>query len=475
MGSAHSEMVRQLQLQQGHDEYEEQHQQEQQQTVRENTAPSALLEDQQVPDFRTFTSNMDTNSSTSSMNDLEQQAMSSVVNAGSAVVPEKELVSLDDEEADDELEMSDKESLNEYETSVRDSYDELEDSDRDSLNELETRPRHYFKGTARDSFEEEAEGDSDWTNADQPSPSESLSPTSTTSSPWSLLHEPTSTSISVISSCPGTRLPVKVWTRICSFLYPSQVTRLSQVNKGLYEVVAGLYLWSWWFDRSHTSNSPLKPTLCLLPGEPASKSYMLYMCATSFVICEGCLRRCDNVTHVKGRPVMMPLPVEMPVTRDNAQGEPDNSDYEDDDNEEEEDTWTVRLCLHCRIEHYQTYPEPIPDLMNNNFLTKRVLREKYRLGQKTIQAIKHRSQEHTSNGAVVTYSEAAALKQARMAFGGDVGMDAVMHSFYQSMKVMKFRVFLYNTRRKVLLAGQKWLKPSQYHAQKTSGVASCSR
>ncbi|KAG0255327.1 hypothetical protein BG011_005190 [Mortierella polycephala] len=486
MGSAHSEMVRQLQLQQERDEYEEQHQQDQQQTVRGNRTLSTLSTDQQVPSLQTSIFNTDTDSSTSDMVDFEHQATTSVTEIDLEAACEEALAPVDDEEADDELETSDKESFNEHETnSTGDSYDDLGDSDRDSLHELETRPRHYFKGAARASFEEETGGDSDWTNAGQPSPSASSSSSSTTSSRWSLLAAPTSTkptpcslqpahtstAISVNAVCSGTRLPVKAWTRICLFLYPSQVTRLSQVNKGLYEVVAGLDLWGLWFDRSHTSNSPLKPTLCLLPGVSASMSYMLYMCAISFVICEGCLRRCDNVTQVKGRPVMMPLPVEIPDTRGYVPKVLDNSDCEDG---EEKDPWTVRLCLHCRTEHYQTYREPIPDQVNNNFLTKRVLREKYRLGQKTIQAITQRSHEYGIQGPVVTYSEVAALKQARVMFGGDVGIDAVMLSFYQSLKLMKFRVFLFNTRRKVLLAGQEWLRPEQYQAQKAQGVASSS-
>ena len=40
------------------------------------------------------------------------------------------------------------------------------------------------------------------------------------------------------------RVPFEVWQHICSFLYPSQLSRMSMVNTTLHKVVDSLPYWS---------------------------------------------------------------------------------------------------------------------------------------------------------------------------------------------------------------------------------------
>ncbi|CAO3565265.1 unnamed protein product [Mortierella alpina] len=252
-------------------------------------------------------------------------------------------------------------------------------------------------------------------------------------------------------------IPANVWRAICSYLYPSQLARLSLVSKALYEVVAGQEIWTDWFERSY-ANGALQQTLRIIPGMSPSKCHMLYMCATSFQVCEGCFRRC-TVTYQRGKMIMMPLAVVVrtkPVLT--SSGSVHNQE------------WTIRFCKACRLEHFMSHPEPVPDSIHDSFLTKRQIKEKFHLSDNEVKAITNRGVGPRSGGMVVTYSEVDALLRARLEFGGDVGLRAHLLRTTKQMTAMRHRVFLYHTRWRVAMAGQEWLKGDEYHARKNKNA-----
>ncbi|KAF9318405.1 hypothetical protein BGZ91_005170 [Linnemannia elongata] len=79
-------------------------------------------------------------------------------------------------------------------------------------------------------------------------------------------------------------VPAQIWEQIFSYLYPSQLCRLSMVNKAFEIIISSLPIWRYLF----TKNVFRKQRLRFLRGIPESKSYMLYMCANSLHICEEC-------------------------------------------------------------------------------------------------------------------------------------------------------------------------------------------
>ncbi|CAO3571127.1 unnamed protein product [Mortierella alpina] len=81
------------------------------------------------------------------------------------------------------------------------------------------------------------------------------------------------------------RVPNEVWGCIFKNLYPSQLCRLSLVNKHFYTIVTSMSLWSRMFTLTHGPKKRLRT----LRGMPESKSYMLFMCANSLHVCEQCL------------------------------------------------------------------------------------------------------------------------------------------------------------------------------------------
>ncbi|KAI1321585.1 hypothetical protein EDD11_003065 [Mortierella claussenii] len=85
----------------------------------------------------------------------------------------------------------------------------------------------------------------------------------------------------VLARCPDfepvdKRVPVEVWERIFNRLYPSQLSRLSMVNKTFNKIVSSLSVWS----RMFTLAFGPKKRLRTLRNIDESKSYMLYMCAS---------------------------------------------------------------------------------------------------------------------------------------------------------------------------------------------------
>ncbi|KAK3810047.1 MAG: hypothetical protein J3Q66DRAFT_351961 [Benniella sp.] len=293
-------------------------------------------------------------------------------------------------------------------------------------------------------------------------------------------------------------------------------------------MVASLERWEGWFKRLHGKPHTMlkyiqagtKQEMHIMrpiPGLSISQSYMLFMCAISLQVCEKCFRRCDGKLQ-RGRLACMPLPVVVGQRRPGRlslpppplesidddsdlddelmckfgydEGEDDNEedddeeddDEEDDDDDEDEDDddedqeeerpWTIRMCKGCRINHYEQHPEPIPQEMTTSFLTKRALRQKYRLGNKEVQAITTRSRGNRKSGMPVTYSETDALIKSRRVYGGDVGRLAALKSLMRVMQKLNNRVYIYHRRRRVLEAGGVWVSLEEYRALRTAGLLS---
>ncbi|KAF9310659.1 hypothetical protein BGZ91_007037, partial [Linnemannia elongata] len=137
------------------------------------------------------------------------------------------------------------------------------------------------------------------------------------------------------------RVPPEIWERIFERLYPSQLIRMSMVNKNFYKIVSSLSVWSYMFSVA------FGPTmrLCTLCKMPESKSYMLYMCASSLYICEECLSRtpCETLRDMRGyrqpewgpRPALAPMPT-LSKGSFKYQGEEVNLN------------WTIWMCPSCR-------------------------------------------------------------------------------------------------------------------------------
>ncbi|KAG0338837.1 hypothetical protein BG005_003614, partial [Podila minutissima] len=69
------------------------------------------------------------------------------------------------------------------------------------------------------------------------------------------------------------RVPVEIWEQILNYLYPSQLSRISMVNKNFNSIVSLLKVWSRMFTIAHGPKAHLRPLL----GIPKSKSYMTFM------------------------------------------------------------------------------------------------------------------------------------------------------------------------------------------------------
>ncbi|KAK5827529.1 hypothetical protein F5H01DRAFT_361967 [Linnemannia elongata] len=130
------------------------------------------------------------------------------------------------------------------------------------------------------------------------------------------------------------RVPPEIWQRIFSRLYPSQLSRLSLVNKNFYKIVSSLSVWS----RMFSVTFGPKVRLRTLRNMPESKSYMLYMCASSLYICEACLGRTpfQDVSYpYRPLPVLAPMQT---MSRGSIKylGEEINL------------CWKIRMCTACR-------------------------------------------------------------------------------------------------------------------------------
>lgn len=204
------------------------------------------------------------------------------------------------------------------------------------------------------------------------------------------------------------RLPIEVWHKICSYLYPSQLSRLSLVSKTLAETIASLRYWSLLFHRSHDP----KTALWLLAGVPESKCYMMYMCAWSSMICEGCYKKCDINSKNQAS---FPLPVN-PTTESMTRGEITFVGCPVDEQ------WSIQLCLQCRKDHFALHSETVPHAAERDYLEWHEVTRSYHLENAT--GLTARQSNRGALGTVQKYLEADTLRRARIVHGGDVGIKA---------------------------------------------------
>lgn len=201
-------------------------------------------------------------------------------------------------------------------------------------------------------------------------------------------------------------IPLEVWQRICDYLYPSQLVRLSKVSSLTHHVVCGLSVWSKIFSLTHGPNSRLH----LLPRIPESQSYMLYMVAISPKVCEQCFKMCSIETD---RSSTFPLPTVAPSqtrsTKDiTYHGEPIDKNFK------------VCLCVKCRRAYYEVKPEPIPLDMFERRTTYGTIAEKY---PHISEALPVPSRASTQLVNLIC-NELTYFKAARVLHGGDAGIDA---------------------------------------------------
>ncbi|KAG0198508.1 hypothetical protein BGX28_008043 [Mortierella sp. GBA30] len=130
------------------------------------------------------------------------------------------------------------------------------------------------------------------------------------------------------------RVPPEIWQRIFNRLYPSQLSRMSMVNKTFSKIVSSMAVWA----RIFSVTFGPKMRLRTLRNIPESKSYMLYIYASSLYICEECLAL-TNFEHLyvdRRRTQRAPAPMPT-MTKGNIK-------YL---GEEVDPHWTVRMCHAC--------------------------------------------------------------------------------------------------------------------------------
>ncbi|KAF9304930.1 hypothetical protein BGZ74_000147 [Mortierella antarctica] len=234
------------------------------------------------------------------------------------------------------------------------------------------------------------------------------------------------------STSPGTQvathiiktLPLEIWQQILPHLYPSQLARLCLVNKRFFDLVTNQPLWSAMYYTAFP-----KETLDLLPGMPTSRSYMLFMCANSFLICEQCFVHHNPKDLGRAQLASLPLKVYLPWASDN-----------------------VKLCPQCRVEHYEHYPEPVPEYVRGSRRSRCDIRRLYNLDDSEIRTLTR----FGGGWEEITFSEEDALTLARQVYGGDVGLAALPRSLAKSLAKSNNRVYVYLLRRQVLSSGSVW-------------------
>ncbi|KAG0247719.1 hypothetical protein BG011_001023, partial [Mortierella polycephala] len=212
------------------------------------------------------------------------------------------------------------------------------------------------------------------------------------------------------------KVPFEVWIQICKYLYPSQLVQLSVANKLLFDVVVSLPLWSQWLRSmrqwsSHRFDTYLRSlNHSTVPSWEVSRCGMRYMCARSFQVCEQCLEN-YNVTPVRAKLARLPLPVEFPAFK--SIGPLGSITMETP-------SWTVRMCLKCRQDHYRVHVEPIPHDILGSYIIKPDARRKYNVGRIMLRHIHDfRYPEPNETTAYRRYPEERVLQMSRLRFGGD--------------------------------------------------------
>lgn len=199
-------------------------------------------------------------------------------------------------------------------------------------------------------------------------------------------------------------VPNEVWERILSHLYPSQLSRISMVNKNLNVIVSSLEVWRRMFYAARGPKAQLRQLVCI----PKFKSsYMMFMCASSFHICEICFQLTEyNANNLYKLP--LPMPVLFPRRSTDA------IEYVGD---KFDPNWTIRMCLPCQQSHISDLEEPVPRHITTCPISWISLCEKYPCA-KRIQELRS-----LCRGNAVM-EELDAFNHMRRFFGGDVGIKA---------------------------------------------------
>ncbi|KAG0265880.1 hypothetical protein BGZ95_003190 [Linnemannia exigua] len=166
------------------------------------------------------------------------------------------------------------------------------------------------------------------------------------------------------------RVPPEIWEQIFSRLYPSQLSKMSMVNKNLNAIVHSLELWPRMFHAAHGPKAQLRTLVCI----PRFKSsFMIFMCASSLHVCE----RCFGLTEYSSDNVYM-LPLSIPVLL--PRRATDAVKYVGD---RFDPNWTIRMCLPCRQGHLTDLEEPIPPHVANRQIGWDTLGDKYPSARRT--------------------------------------------------------------------------------------------
>ncbi|KAK3811488.1 MAG: hypothetical protein JOS17DRAFT_842844 [Linnemannia elongata] len=149
-------------------------------------------------------------------------------------------------------------------------------------------------------------------------------------------------------------VPVEVWEHILRYLYPSQLSRISMVNKNFCAIVSSLEVWSLMFVIAYGPKAHLRT----LVGVPRSKCYMMFMCSSSLHVCERCFGLTGYNMDSKSK-FPLPIPVLLPKR---------STDTVKYLGERFDPNFTIRMCLSCRQGHISTYEEPLPRRAENSKL-----------------------------------------------------------------------------------------------------------
>jgi hypothetical protein len=84
-------------------------------------------------------------------------------------------------------------------------------------------------------------------------------------------------------------------------------------------------------------------------------------------------------------------------------------------------SWSIRLCLRCRQNHYLNYPEAIPVSIQGRWLAYQEIAHAYYLTAHEINTLPSKYESTGLGITVKLYSDEEACKMTRRKHGGDVG------------------------------------------------------
>ncbi|KAG0371703.1 hypothetical protein BGX24_001307 [Mortierella sp. AD032] len=198
------------------------------------------------------------------------------------------------------------------------------------------------------------------------------------------------------------QVPPEIWEQIFSHLYPSQLSRMSMVNKNLNMIVSSLEVWSRMFYAAYGPKAQLRKLTCI----PKTKSsYMIFMCASSLHVCEKCFGLIGYNTD-KLYKLPLPIPVLLPKR---------STDVNKYLGGRFDPNWTIRMCLLCRQGHISDFEEPTRSVLKGGIYWD-TLCKKYPCARQTPLLIR----PHDGNYLI----EADALNHMRKNFGGDIGIES---------------------------------------------------